>query len=202
MHRFLDGFALEPRVVEDTIEKVRAVAIWNRNTWAKRTVTIVTTNREDAELDAHQLSSLRRRDKDYGVCWIRGLQAHIWLAPERNSEECMDTLIHEVAHAFCGAGTSHDGPWRRLNTIAQVLVRDLNDNEGSILAHAVVEGSTRPREAGWYQAPGPIKDGYYAEEYYPAESHSDWMKRVEKEATRAIAGFQKARSDKVLKDFV
>jgi len=121
--------------VKQIDEIVRDVARWNRNGYAHREVLLFTS-----DITLVRETKVRVR-KDYhkslGWCWFagtnRGLESKVcWVKPGQAPVVELETVVHELVHAYSGTTISHEQAFRRFCTIATCAVFDAFPTIGGV----------------------------------------------------------------------
>jgi predicted SprT family Zn-dependent metalloprotease len=57
-----------------------------------------------------------KRKRHLGVCFYRDkrIELSVYLVDHNSDEQCMDTLLHEIAHAIAGYSTGHGYAWKKV----------------------------------------------------------------------------------------
>ncbi len=148
---YLSNTALiTPLMVQRSIDIAKQVAQWVRTANAQHMdVTTVIDQFED--LAKHVAKNrLRRKEKDcLGLCFRMPLEKSvIWIQTRaRPRYDIVDTLAHELAHAFSPTSCAHGRAWRAMYARLLPLVRIICHEEGA--GRADLQATLKIRSNTW-----------------------------------------------------
>jgi hypothetical protein len=183
-------------LIEQRVAEMTELATRNRNRGADCTLGLITDDPEQFIQKVKSVSPARVRGA-LGFCGGSSNISYVYVKTERDTHECDNTLVHELTHAACAKGISHDYSFRRLYTMAWAVAHP----EAALMevraeAFSITHRYTAPRAPGWYPAAGYHTHdawGHAATDWYEGEEWEEYMNRIWREVGKIMTAVEKIR---------